>query len=244
MARHILIVDESDMMRRVLQARILANLDDAVISGASGVDQAAQILSTNTVHLIIYGWDIQDEEGLQFCKKAAAGESGTPVPFLFLIGDKKEHVAITAELVGKAYLSMPCSPEALARAIDRICHPAKLRQAKRYSINNTSAVINQRQAKMDAVVLNVSTGGALCEFKLDPQFNSAFPVMISMQFNGEEGPVTINGLGAVATNMLVITRHEDQTAKRLRMGFKFVNLADEASQAFDRIFAQAQAEDN
>jgi len=240
MARHILLVDESDMMRRVLQSRILSNLDDAVISGARDIEQATQILSHNVVHLILYGWDIQDEAGLQFCKKVAAGESGPPVPFLLLIGDKKEHVTMTAELVGKSYLSMPCSPEALARAIDRICYPVKLRQTKRYSINNTSAVINQRQVRMESVVLNVSTGGALCEFGLDPQFNSAFPVMLSMQFDGEGGPVTINGLGAVATNMLVITRHEDQTAKRLRMGFKFINLSEEAGQIFDRIFAQVE----
>jgi len=241
MARHILIVDESDMMRRVLQARILSNLDDAVISGAKDIDQAAHILNNNTVHLILYGWDIQDEAGLQFCKKAASGGDGSPpIPFLLLIGDKKEHVAMTAELVGRSYLSMPCSPEALARAIDRICYPAQLRQTKRYSINNTSAVINQRQVRMESVVLNVSTGGALCEFELDPQFNSAFPVMLSMQFDGEGGPATINGLGAVATNMLVITRHEDQTSKRLRMGFKFVNLSDEAIKVFDRIFAQVE----
>ncbi len=240
MARHILIVDESDMMRRVLKARILANLDDAVISEASGIGQAAHVMSTNTVHLIIYGWDIQDEKGLQFCKSAAAGESGAPIPFLFLIGDKKEHVAMAAELVGNAHLSMPCTPEALTGAIDRLCHPAKLRQDKRYCINDTTAVIDQRQVNMPAAVLNVSAGGALCEFDLDPCFNGAYPVMLSMQFSGDNGSVTIDDLRAVATNMLVIARHDDHTPKRLRMGFQFIALSDFARQTFARIFSQAE----
>ena len=240
MARHILIVDESDMMRRVLQTRIHANLSDAVISEAKGIEQATRVLRENTIHLILYGWDVQDEKGLQFCMQAAAGENGPPIPFLFLIGDKKEHVQMAAELVGNAYLSMPCSTETLARAIDRFCHPVKLRQDKRYSLNDTSAVIEQRQVRMEVQVLNVSTGGALCEFDLDPQFNGAYPVMMSIQFSSENGSVAIDGLQAVATNMLVIARHDDQTPKRLRMGFKFVNLSDFARQTFARIFSQSE----
>jgi len=238
MARHILIVDESDMMRRVLQTRIFANLDDAVIFQASGVDQAAQFLGKNTVHLILYSWDIQDEAGLQFCKNAVAGKSGAPIPFLFLISDKKEYIEMATDLVGQAYLTMPCSAETLAHAIDRICNPVKLRQAKRYSINDTRSVISQRQVRMEAAVVNVSAGGALCEFELDSQFNSAFPVMMSIEFNNEEGLVTVNDLSAVATNMLVLTRHDDQTAKCLRMGFKFIHLTDFAKKTFDRIFTQ------
>lgn len=240
MARHILIVDESDMMRRVLQARILANLDDAVISEANGVAEAERVLHKNTVHLILYGWDIQDEMGLQFCKGAASGEHGPPIPFLFLINDKKEHIEMAEELVGKAYQSMPCSPEVLARAIDRICHPAKLRQAKRYSIDEARAVIEQRQVRMAATVVNVSAGGTLCEFELDAQFNCAFPVSMSMQFGGEGEVVTVKALGAVATNMIVITRHDDQTPRLLRMGFKFVNVSEAARQTFDQIFSKVE----
>lgn len=240
MARHILIVDESDMMRRVLQARILANLDDAVISEANGVAQAKHFLKKNTAHLILYSWDIQDEEGLQFCKNAAAGNIGAPVPFLFLISDNKEYIEMASDLVGQAYLTMPCSADALSQAIDRICSPVKLRQTKRYSINDTRAVISQRQTRMEASVVNVSAGGALCEFELDSQFNNAFSVSMSIQFNTEEGPVTISALSAVATNMLVITRHEDQTAKCLRMGFKFIHLTDSAKKTFDQIFTQLE----
>jgi len=240
MARHILIVDESDMMRRVLQARILANLDDAVIFHASGVGQAVQFLSKNTVHLILYSWDIQDEKGLRFCKNAAAGKGGTAIPFLFLISDKKEYIEMAMELVGDVYLTMPCPAEALARAIDRVCNPVKLRQTKRYSINDTRSVISQRQVRMEAAVVNISAGGALCEFELESQFNSAFPVMMSIQFNTEEGAVSINDLSAVATNMIVLTRYDDQSAKCLRMGFKFIHLTDIAKKTFDRIFAQLE----
>jgi DNA-binding NarL/FixJ family response regulator len=241
MARHILIVDESDIMRRVLQARILTNLDDAVIYEAGGVEQAAQLINDTTIHLILYSWDIQDEEGFQFCKNVAAGKNGPPIPFLFLISDKKEYIAMAVELVGEAYLTMPCSTEELAQAIDRICHPVKLRQAKRYSINDARAVISQRQVRIEAVIMNVSSGGALCEFELDSQFNIAFPVKMSISFtNEDEGLVLIDDLSAVATNMLVMTRHEDQTGKRVRIGFQFVHLADSANKTFDRIFTQLE----
>ncbi|MDD5760109.1 MAG: hypothetical protein PHI06_13620, partial [Desulfobulbaceae bacterium] len=63
MARNILIVDESEMMRRVLHARVHASLDDAVIYEANGVDEASNFVRKNTVHLVLYSWDIQDEDG-------------------------------------------------------------------------------------------------------------------------------------------------------------------------------------
>jgi DNA-binding NarL/FixJ family response regulator len=242
MARHILIVDESGMMRRVLQARILSTIDDAVISEASSIAQAAHVMDTSTVHLILYSWDIQDEMGLQFCKESAAGRNGGVVPFLFLINDKKEHVAMAYELVGNAYLVMPCSAEELARAIDRVCSPVRLRQAKRYSIGDTRAVIEQRQVQVEAQVMNLSAGGSLCEFDLDPHLNCAFPMIMSIQFGGDEGQETVKELSVVATNMLVITRQNDQTPKRIRMGFKFVHLPDFAREIFTRAFAQAEDE--
>jgi len=242
MARHILIVDESDMMRRVLRARILSNLDDAVISEAGSIEQATHIMDTNTVHLILYSWDIQDEMGLQFCQETAAGKNGPAVPFLFLISDKREHVAMASELVGKAYLVMPCPPEVLARAVDRVCSPVKLRQAKRYSISDTHALVEQRQVQVEAQVVNVSAGGSLCEFEWDPQLNCAFPMTLSIQFSGEEEQETVKALSAVATTMLVITRHTDQTPKRIRMGFKFVNLSAVARETLTKVLAQAEDE--
>jgi DNA-binding NarL/FixJ family response regulator len=240
MARHILIVDESQMMRRVLQARILANLDDAVILEASGIEQATQVMDTDTVHLIVYSWDVQDERGLQFCKNAVVCKNGPSIPFLFLISDKKEHMAMAAELVGKAYLALPCSPEEMARAIDRVCSPIKLRQTKRYSIGDTNAIIDQRQVRIEATVLNVSAGGSLCEFELDPQFNSAFPMTLTIQFNGEEGPVIVKDLSAVVSTMLVVSRHSDQTPKQTRMGFKFINLSDQARDILAQVFTHAE----
>jgi len=239
MARHILIVEESDMMRRVLQARILSHIDDAVLSEARDLEQANHVMGANPVHLILYSWDIQDEKGLQYCLASAAGKKGAPVPFLFLISDKKEHVAMAEELVGNAYQVLPCSGEVLARSIDRICSPVKLRQAKRYSIQDTHATIMQRQIQMEAEVVNLSAGGSLCEFDLDPQVNYAYPLTMSVRFGGGQDEA-VNDLGVVATNMLVISRHADQTPKRVRMGFKFLLLSASAQDLFARVFAKAE----
>lgn len=240
MARHILIVEESGMMRRVLQARILSTIDDAVISEANGIAQATQVLDASTVHLILYSWDIQDELGLQFCKERAAGTHGSAIPFLFLINDKAEHVTMAGELVGNSYLVMPCTAEELASAIDRVCSPVRLRQAKRYSISDTLAVIEQRQVRVEAQVMNLSAGGSLCEFELDPELNCAYPMTMSIQFSGDEGQESVGELMVVTTNMIVITRQPDQTPKRIRMGFKFIHLPDFARDIFDRAFAQAE----
>lgn len=240
MARHILIVDESEMMRTVLGARILSVLDDAVILHACGADEIGQIVDREVVHLILYSWDIQDEIGLQLCTKLAQREDGPQIPFLFLIGDKKEHVEMATELVGSSHLVMPCPPEALCRAIDRVCSPVTLRQAKRYSIGDTCAVIEQRQVRIDATVINISIGGALCEMDLDPLFSWAYPLMLSVQFSGEQGSVEVNDLRGVISNMKVMTWHSDQTPKRIRVGVKFLGVSDTVRDVLDQVFTQTE----
>lgn len=242
MARHILIVDESEMMRRVLGARILSVLDDAVILQANGVDALGQIVDRKEVHLILYSWDIQDEIGLQLCTRLASRDDAPKIPFLFLISEKKEHVEMAAELVGSSHLVMPCPPETLCRAIDRVCSPVTLRQTKRYSIGDTHAVIEQRQVRSEAAVINISTGGALCELDLDPMFSWAYPLKISIKFATEKGPVEINDLPGVISNMKVMSRHPDQTPSRIRAGVKFLNLCDAVMDVLDQVFAKAEEE--
>lgn len=239
MARHILIVDESEMMRRVLGARIMSVLDDAVILQAHGADAVGPILERETVHLILYSWDIQDEIGLQLCTKLASRDDGPQIPFLFLISDKKEHVEMAAELVGSSYLAMPCPPEILCRAIDRACSPVTLRQTKRYSISDTQAVIEQRQLRSDAAVINISIGGALCELDLDPLFNCSYPLMLSIKFNGDQGLVEVNDLHGVISSIKVMTRYPDQSPRRIRAGVKFLSVCDAVRDILDQVFAQA-----
>lgn len=240
MARHILIVDESEMMRRVLGARILSVLDDAVILHARGAGAVGEILEQETVNLILYSWDIQDEIGLRLCMRLASGEDGPSIPFLFLISDKKEHVEMAAELVGSSCIVLPCSPEALCRAIDRVCSPVTLRQTKRYSIVDTHAVIEQRQVRNDAVVVNVSIGGALCELDLDPLFNCAYPLILSLQFSSPKSSVEISNLHGVVSNMKVMTWNPDQTPRRIRIGVKFVSVNDAARDILNQVFSQVE----
>ena len=240
MARHILIVEESDMMRRVLQARILSSLNEAVISEAAGIGQAKGVIARSTVHLILYGWDIHDRKGLDFCRRVAAGGNGAAIPFLLLVNDQREHLELAAELAGNAYLALPCSAEALAQAIDRVCSPAALRQAKRYSLLDTQSVIEQRQVRIAASVQNISLGGALCEFEMEPQLNSAYPCMLTLIFAGEDGPVQVGEIRAVVSNLLVIDRHPDQTPKLIRLGLKFLQLSGPGQERLEQILSQSQ----
>ena len=46
MARHFLLVEKSETMRRILHARILANIDDAVISEVNNDDEVFGHIAT------------------------------------------------------------------------------------------------------------------------------------------------------------------------------------------------------
>lgn len=124
MARHVLIIEKSPLVRRVLQARILAVLDDVILSEAAGLDEAEALLEKSTIHLVLYGWEGDDDErGLEFCCQHLKNSTGEAIPFVWLVaaGEAKGLPALVERRI-ENYVRMPCSADELAAAIDRACH--------------------------------------------------------------------------------------------------------------------------
>ena len=239
MARHVLIVEKSHMTRRVLQARILAILDDVILSEAADTDEAAALIKKSTIHLALYGWDAEDDQGIIFCNQELKTANEEPIPFVFLVANPtKKAVAILEEQGVANYVKMPCAAKDLAGAIDQACHPSSLRESKRYFISGSHGLIEQRNLTIDCKVLNVSLGGMLCEFEMDAHFNCIDPVMISSSFGTDA--TRVENIYAILSNIKVVERNTDYTPKLVRMGFKFLNLAEESKNALTSILDQAE----
>ena len=239
MARHVLIVERSSALRHVLQARILAILDDVVISEASGIEQACYVLDNNTVHLVIYGWDAPDRKGFDFCRRELGERRGGEIPCLLLVNSGKESDAgKLAEGGLTSYIRMPCTDSELGAAINRACDPLGLRRSKRYNMTGVRGVIEQRKLKVDMEVINFSSGGVLCEFEVGLQFNCADPAMISITFTEQD--LRADRLHSVVSSLKVITRNSDYTPHLIRVGFKFINVPEQAAAVLNEVFARAE----
>ena len=240
MARHVLIIDKSGLQRRALQANILAVLDDVLISEAASIDSALPLLEKSTIHLVIYGLEKDDQRGIDFCKKELAGSSPSAIPYFFIINDEQ---IISDELpgTGHKFLKSSSTSKELAGAINSACNPVCLRKSKRYSIPGTHGKLEQRSVSFAVEILNVSSGGTLCDFEVGPSFNCVDPFMMSICFVLDKKEIVAEQLYSVVSKLKVIKRNSDYTPRKVRVGINFINVPDSARENFELVFSQLES---
>jgi len=230
MARHILIVEKSRERRRELQAKILAILDDVIISEAPGEDEALAFFERATVHLVLYGWH---GGGMDFIVKMR--ERGEAALLVLVHGRtaQRDYERLSAQ--GIAVVALPCSGKNLGAAVDKACNPVCLRKDKRRGIPGATAVVEQGGRRFEAKVLNISEGGALCDFRVDGDFNCLAPAMLALRLPLDGRTLAADGLYAVTTHLKVLERHGDFTPLLIRVGFSFIIVPDRAAAVFRRL---------
>nr|MBF0221615.1 PilZ domain-containing protein [Desulfobulbaceae bacterium] len=241
MARHVLIVEKSQANRRMLQSRILAIFDDVILSEAADIAQAEIILDNSIIHLVLYGWEPDDELGITFCREQLRTATGDEIPFVFLVSGKEIAVEALEEYGEYNIVRLPCSAEELAAGMDQTCRPSSLRESKRYCISGMTGFIEQRGLSLACKVLNISFGGMLAEFEMNAQFNCIDPVMISVLFGSQDSRV--KSVYAILSNITVIDRNSDHTPRLVRMGVKFLNVPEQALEALQAILHRAEEEE-
>lgn len=243
MARNILIVDRSVSMRRIIAAMVQANVNDAVISQVSDHDEAVRVVKEHGCHVLIATWesfDGRDLESYQGIQSKSLGQPGIPIVFLVA----PEQAGKLKKIAGVEQVLMPCTAEVLADAINRAYNPVKLRQSKRYSLPDTTAILNQEGIEqVTADVVNISSGGLLCELDYPGQFNFAMPVMVSVIFSLQGEELTAPGLFSVFTGMKVIARNPDHAPQRIRLAFYFVKVPKAAAGSLARVFVHLEQQE-
>ncbi len=242
MARNILIVDRSASMRRILAAMVLANVNDAALSHASDYAEAAMVVREQGCHVLVATWESSDAAALEFFQ---AIQNKTPdrqaIPVVALVA--KEQAEKLAKVKGVELVLMPCSAEELAEAINRAYNPVKLRQYKRYCLPDTTAILEQGGVQATATVINISSGGLLCELDYPGHFNCAMPAMVAVTFKLPGEALEASGLLAAFTGMKVIARNQDHSPKRIRLAFYFITVPKAAAVNLAHVFVYAEQQE-
>lgn len=243
MARNILIVDRSISMRRIIAAMVQANVNDAVLSYASDYDEAARMVKARGSHIVISTWDSSDSGGQTFFQAIQSeNPAGQSIPIIALVA--QEHAGKLARVAAVEEVLMPCTAEALADVINRVCNPVTLRQSKRYSLPDTTVILVQDGVEqVGAVVVNISSGGLLCEMEYPTHFNCALSMMVSVIFNLQGEELAATGLLSAFTAIKVIARNPDHSPKRIRLAFYFITVPQAAADIMNRVFVHAEEQE-
>ncbi len=213
--------------------------DDILISEVHKISQAREALTNNIVHLLLYVLTKEDDGGLDFCRDISRPGSDNHTPCIILVDEQGAgHAGLHHGLQHILPLTSPSSE--LGSLINKICNPMAMRQTPRYSIPETEAIIAQRDRELQTDVLNISSGGLLCEFSTNNIFQVCDPVMITINFTGVEKIASLKGIYAVLSSLKIIERNPDFTPLRIRAGFTFIIIPPAVKNGLKTIFAKAE----
>ena len=237
MARNIIIMDSSASMRRIIRTMIQATVNDAVVSEAQNAEEAQGLIEDVHYHLVIFSRESSSKKWLEFAQKRLVLPETQRTNFILFTSSKKQDYFEEIKRYGiQEHLIIPCAPNALGELIMRTCTHFAMRATRRYSIHDTTAILEQGSKSFPAEVINFSEGGMLCELDAPAQLNWFMPAMISMEFNLEGAVLKVAGLYSVARRLIVVESNPDYSPKRVRLACRFISVPEESKKQLTQVF--------
>jgi CheY-like chemotaxis protein len=241
MARNILIVDSSPVMRKIISGMVQANFDDSSVFEADDAVNASLVMERRVVDLILYTWEKYNNEALEFFEDLQRMPKKRKTPFLLLVGSNNPEQLKPAIDIGIInFLVVPCEPCTLTEKISSACNPVRMRADKRYSLPGSTALLEQGVSCFSSSVGNISSGGMLCDFAFNDTFKIEEPVMVTLNFTIGNEEYSATGLYSVLVNYNVADSNDDFTPKNVRLAFRFVNVPPETEIIMSKVFAVAE----
>lgn len=244
MARKILIADASPTMRKILSGLIQANLSDIQLEEAKNAHEAWDLLQQDEYHLLLFSWRSSGEAWLDFFQKLKKHRAARTAAILLTSNSNLPYVQDALDAGVAEALTIPCNRMELANAINRVCNPIALRLNRRYSFNDTTAVLQQEGRRYHASVINIGKGGLYCELDYLDDFNPFTPVTITVNFHLDDRQVVAKGLYSVLVRFCVLETDADYSPSRIRLAYRFTQVLPAIQEIFEKAFKLAEEREN
>ncbi|MEW6500523.1 MAG: hypothetical protein ACOY8P_13205 [Thermodesulfobacteriota bacterium] len=238
MARQILVVDQSNSMRRIIKTMILAEINDADVAEAQDVDEAMDRLQGKSFHVVLFSRESSTADWLAYVRKQSAEACLEKTAFVVFTSSKQKKLPEEFRANGvKEQIAVPCSPQQLGETINRVCSIFTLRSGRRYSLPGATAILEQGASSTTAELVNFSDGGMLCELAQVGTYSWNAPAMVTLNLPLDGDKLVATGLFSVSTRLTVSESYADHTPKRVRIALRFLAVPVETRKVLDQAFA-------
>ena len=114
----ILLVDDSNSMRRI-QKKLLAQLGETdIVEAADGVLALKELQTVGQVDLILTDWNMPNMDGISFVREVRANDDWKAIPIIMVTTEgEKSRILEAAQAGVNNYLTKPFTPDLLAKKI-------------------------------------------------------------------------------------------------------------------------------
>ena len=118
---HLLIVDDSSLMRDIIRETVEDAVPGVDVSVASNGDQAQKILSQKRFDLVLCDWEMPALSGNDLLKWLRESDSHKTVPFIMITAkDDKANIIEVMQLGVSDYIVKPFTPEILGQKVKAV----------------------------------------------------------------------------------------------------------------------------
>ena len=242
-ARKLLIVHDSRVIRNLLNGYVLAELDDVAVLQASSVKEAAKMVASEPVNIILCADYLKDGEGYDLLSAVQSDKPGAQVPFIvFTSMTTQDHLDEFRAKGVKQFLITPFTSLELKHKIDEVFNPVQLRTQQRYNIPGTAAIIHLEDQNIGAEVINLSISSVFCEFRM-PSLSAELlnSIYISIRFPSEYDDAFIGNIYCKLLSFKTINWLPNDSPETVRVVWLFKNLSQRNESSFADVLSKAEA---
>jgi CheY-like chemotaxis protein len=235
----ILAVHELRIVRTITQY-ILAEYSDASVDWFTSSLDASMILQKDKYDVILCGFDMPNMNGIAFQKNINASVNQNTPLIIMAATDNEAQFELLAEHGIKYVLGIPCTSLQLRETIDKVINPRSIRSFARYCIPDAKALLQFGDQQIQADVINISSGGVLCEFDCPKTPINLLTVhRMTIQFPADYGKSSATDIIPIILKLTVKSWNKDDSVHRVSIVFKFNRLPKEATDILESVFEKA-----
>lgn len=241
MPKEVLIVHESQLMRKIVASHALAEFNDILVEAAISAEWGLTAIQRKKFDLVLSALDMQGIDGLELYRRMRSSEKNSDTAYIILAAEPTEDQR--QMLFGKGIehiLETPYSVEDFAEVINRAVDLRSRRNDARYCIPGTEACLFFNGLDVTARVKNISINAIVIEMETPENYGICLDaVMLDLSFAQKYGGLNARGILTSVMRLDVIERRDNYAPKLVRVVRRFEQTPDDARLALENTFDQA-----
>ncbi|OGR03552.1 MAG: hypothetical protein A2511_15680 [Deltaproteobacteria bacterium RIFOXYD12_FULL_50_9] len=238
--RRVLVVHPTQIIRNMIKNQILSEFTDVVVLDAPFEARAVELLEVHEFSAVVCDVRLLIDKGVLKCIRGVAGGANLAVIAVCGPGSPTCEAELQKSEV-KTALQIPFTSLELKQAIDTACNPRAWRRSERIHIPDVMVSLHAEGRDLQAVLINISSGGLLCEVEYDGRPLEVLKIWrLTIELAGPDFMITIKQLTGRLSKLAASSWQPDGTVAIMRLAFLFTELNERTQSLIDQLLAMAK----
>lgn len=241
----ILLIHDVGVIRQLVTRYLsMTELGEAQVDVAATSAEGLEMLNQERYDTVLCGLEIAGMDGLAVHAHMLATEWNRETPFIIITSsDTPENRNRLEENGIEHFIIAPFSPTELKKKVGETFSPQRRRNAPRFAVGETKAVIDLGSVKVSGRVVNLSLEGMLCHLT-DPGLDANLlqSSRIALEFPAKYGVDPIKGIQARPVKVYILSWNDNDQPGEVRAAWTFQSPAPEIIADLKKVLSQAHKE--